>query len=164
MKTVLSVCGGALLLVALAGCSKHREPPFERMDLVSRFFRSVRNGEFSAAAHQGRKLYEMDRNNAFLLHLVTIHESNVFLREAQKSLNSGDIDGALRSLAEGRKKYPDNRTLGWCYSRVTQLRNAKKLITAMEKAQSSADSTPYAFMINSPQRTKKKSVKSATDI
>ena len=138
MKALMKICVCAMLVAAGAGCSKHREPPVERMELVSRFFRSVRNGEFDAAAQQGRKLYTMDRNNSFLLHLVTIHESNVFLRRAQKVLNSGDVDGSLEILAEGRKHYPDNRTLSICYSKVTQLRNARKLIAAMEKAKSSA--------------------------
>jgi len=131
----LGVCA---VFVAMCGCSEHREPPVERLELVARFFRSVRNGEFDVAAQQGRKLYMLDRNNSFLLHLVTIHESNVFLRRAQKALNSGDVDGSLKILDEGRKHYPDNSTLSICYSKVMQLRNAKKLIVAMEKAQSSA--------------------------
>lgn len=126
----------ALLLAA--GCSKHREPPLERMELVSRFFRSVRNGEFETAARQGRKLYAMDRNNSFLLHLVTIHESNVYLRRAQKTLNDGDVGGALKILEEGRKHYPENRTLSMYHTRVSQLRNAKKLLAAMERSNSSA--------------------------
>ena len=138
MRALAKICVCMALVVIAAGCSEHPKPPVERMELVSRFFRSVRNGEFDAAAQQGRKLYTMDRNNSFLLHLVTIHESNVFLRRAQKALNGGDVDGSLEILAEGRKHYPDNRTLSICYSKVTQLRNAKKLIAAMEKARSSA--------------------------
>ena len=138
MRALAKICVCMALVVIAAGCSEHPKPPVERMELVSRFFRSVRNGEFDAAAQQGRKLYTLDRNNTFLLHLVTIHESNVFLRRAQKALNSGDVEGSLRILAEGRKRYPDNRTLGIYYSKVTQLRNAKKLIKAMENARSSA--------------------------
>ena len=139
MRALAKICVCGALAVIGAGCSDdHRKPPVERMELVSRFFRSVRNGEFDAAAQQGRKLYTLDRNNSFLLHLVTIHESNVYLRRAQKALNSGDVDGSLRILAEGKARYPDNRTLGAYYSKVTQLRNAKKLIAAMENAKSSA--------------------------
>lgn len=138
MKAIRFTLGWAILLFVFSGCSEHREPPLERMALVSRFFRSVRTGDFEAAANQGRKLYEMDRNNSFLLHLVTIHESNVFLRRAQKALNSGDVEGALKALEEGRRRYPENRTLVMYHSRITQLRNAKKLIKAMEKAKSSA--------------------------
>lgn len=138
-RTILRrVWCAALLSLCVFGCSEHREPPLERMELVSRFFRSVRTGDFESAARQGRKLYEMDRNNSFLLHLVTIHESNVFLRRAQKALNGGDVEGALKILAEGRRRYPENRTLGIYETKVIQLRNARKLIAAMEKAKSSA--------------------------
>ena len=129
------------LLAALflaSGCSEHRKPPMERLELVSRFFNSVRTGELEAAARQGRKLYDMDHNNSFLLHLVTIHESNVFLRRAQQSLNKGDVEGTLKILAEGRQRYPENRTLSMYEAKVSQLRNAKKLIAAMENAKSSA--------------------------
>lgn len=126
------------LLAASAGCSKHQEPPMERLDLVSRFFRSVRNGDFEAAARQGRKLYAMDSNNAFLLHLVTIHESNVFLRNAQRALNGGNVEKALAILDEGCRRYPENRTLNMYRTRVFQLRNAKKLMRDMELAQSAA--------------------------
>ncbi len=134
----ISVAVCCLMALALTGCSDHREPPMERLDLVSRFFRSVRAGELEAAAQQGRKLYAMDRNNTFLLHLVTIHESNAFLRRAQGELNRGDVHAALRLLDEGRRRYPENRTLNMYYTRVLQLRNAKKLLSAMEKAGSSA--------------------------
>ncbi len=126
------------LLVTAAGCSRHQKPPMERLDLVSRFFRSVRNGEFEAAARQGRKLYAIDRNNAFLLHLVTIHESNVFLRNAQLALNGGNVEQALAILDEGCRRYPENRTLNMYRTRVFQLRNAKKLMRDMELAQSAA--------------------------
>jgi|GEM_PF-801525 len=126
------------LLGAVAGCSEHKAPPLERLELVSRFFRSVRTGEFEAAAQQGRKLYAMDNNNGFLLHLVTIHESNVFLRNAQRALNRGEVEAALRILDDGCRRYPENRTLSMYRTRVSQLRNAKKLMHDMEVAQSAA--------------------------
>lgn len=126
------------LALTVAGCSEHRPLPSERLNLVSRFFRSVRNGDFEAAALQGRKIYELDRNNGFMLHLITIHESNVFLRNAQKELNAGNLEGALRTLDAGCRRYPENRTLNMYRTRVFQLRNAKKLIRDMTRAQNSA--------------------------
>ena len=129
---------GGAVSVALVGCSKHKEPPLERLELVSRFFDSVRKRDFATAARQGQKLYAMDRNNEFLLHLITIHESNFFLRQAQKELNSGNVDGALRILAEGSRNYPDNRTLRMYRTRIIQLRNAKSLIGAMKSARGEA--------------------------
>lgn len=132
---ILSV--SALVLIS-AGCSKHRPLPTERLDLVSRFFRSVRHGDFEAAAQQGRKIYDLDHNNGFMLHLITIHESNVFLRKAQKALNAGDLESALSIMDAGCRRYPENRTLNMYRTRVFQLRNAKKLLRDMARAQSSA--------------------------
>lgn len=132
---ILSI--SALVLIS-AGCSKHRPLPTERLDLVSRFFRSVRHGDFEAAAQQGRKIYDLDHNNGFMLHLITIHESNVFLRKAQKALNAGDLESALRIMDAGCRRYPENRTLNMYRTRVFQLRNAKKLLRDMARAQSSA--------------------------
>ena len=135
-KTVVSV--GVAVSAALVGCSEHKAPPLERLELVSRFFDNVRKRDFEAAAAQGRKIYAMDRNNVFLLHLITIHESNTFLRNAQKELNSGNVDNALRILEEGSRKYPENRTLRMYCTRISQLRNAKSLIAAMENARGEA--------------------------
>ena len=134
----IAVMIGVAVSTALVGCSKHKEPPLERLELVSRFFDSVRKRDFETAARQGQKLYAMDRNNEFLLHLITIHESNFFLRQAQKELNSGNVDGALRVLAEGSRNYPDNRTLRMYRTRIIQLRNAKSLIGAMKSARGEA--------------------------
>ena len=139
MKSVRSLFMPVLMLALISsGCSKHRPLETERLDLVSRFFRSVRNGEFEAAAQQGRKIYDLDRNNGFMLHLITIHESNVFLRNAQKALNAGDLEGAQRIMDAGCRRYPENRTLNMYRTRVFQLRNAKKLLRDMARAKSSA--------------------------
>ena len=132
------ISAGAAAVAALAGCSEHEAPPLERLELVSRFFDNVRKHDFETAAAQGRKLYAMDRKNDFLLHLITIHESNAYLRNAQKELNSGNVDNALRILEEGSRKYPENRTLRTYCTRVSQLRNAKALIAAMENARGEA--------------------------
>lgn len=134
----IAVVIAAAAVATLTGCSKHKEPPFERMELVSRFFDSVRKQDFETAARQGQKLYAMDRNNEFLLHLITIHESNVFLRQAQKELNSGNVDGALKVLSDGSRRYPDNRTLRMYHTRIIQLRNAKSLLAAMKTARGEA--------------------------
>jgi hypothetical protein len=140
MKTAVLIAA-AVSAALLSGCgrkSTRKAPAFERMELVSRFFDSVRHERFSEAANQGRKLYDMDRNNEFLLHLITIHESNDFLRKAQEELNSGNVDAALRVLDQGSRKYPENRTLRMYRTKVSQLRNAKSLIAAMNSAKGEA--------------------------
>lgn len=136
IRTLAAV--SAVVSAVLAGCSEQKAPPLERLDLVSRFFESIRNERFADAAQQGRKLYEMDPNNEFLLHLITIHESNAFLRQAQITLNSGKVDETLRILDEGIARYPENRTLRMYRTKVSQLRNAKSLIAAMKRAKGEA--------------------------
>ncbi len=134
----IAAAAGAVALAAFSGCSDHEEPPVERLDLVSRFFRSVEKGEYEAAAQQGRKIYELDRNNDFMLHLITVHECNIYLLNAQKLLNAGNVNGALRILEDGSRRYPDNRTLGMYHTKLLQLRNAKRLMTAMKNAKGEA--------------------------
>lgn len=138
VKTIAALAA-FIMAAALAGCSDdHQPPPLEQLELVSRFFDSVKNKRFDDAARQGRKLYEMDRNNEFLLHLITIHESNTYLANAQKELNSGDADAALRELNAGLAKYPENSTLNKYRNKIGELRNIKHRIAEMEHAKGEA--------------------------
>ena len=134
----IAIVFGAVVLTALTGCSDHHPAPLARLELVSRFFDSVKNKRFDEAATQWRKIYAMDKNNTFLLALITIHESNVFLEHAQRTLDSGDVDGTLRILDEGSRRYPENRTLRAYHTQVIQLRNAKNLIETMKNAKGEA--------------------------
>ncbi len=131
----------SLFLVALAaaavlsGCSKpHPPPPRERNELVMRFFKSIRNGDCEAAASQGEKIFRIDSNNIFVGRLVAIQQSNAFVQEAQRKLNSGDVEGAIKTIKRGTGTYPDNQRLRLIAVRLAQLRNAKKLLQAMEDA------------------------------
>ncbi len=132
----------AMLLFA-AGCSKAEstDAPLERNELVIRFFDSIRNGNSEAAAIQGKKIYELDSDNDYVINLVTIQESNRFIRQAQKRLNSGDILGAIEELSAGRKLYPANTALRRMHARLRQLRNAPRLFEAMRRAGSPASMT-----------------------
>lgn len=134
LSKVTAIAFAALLLVS-AGCSraKRKEPPLERLELVSRFFESVRNRDFEKAARQGDKLYAMEPND-FLKHLTTIHESNIFMERAQKALDAGDVEEAFRIIEIGHRKYPQNRRLRDAHILLSQLRNAKTLIEAMKNA------------------------------
>ena len=134
-QTKITAVAFAALLLVSAGCSKEmrKEPPLERLELVSRFFESVRNRDFETAARQGDKLYAMENNN-FLKHLTTIHESNIFIERAQKALDYGDVEEAFRIIEIGHKKYPQNRRLRDAHILLSQLRNAKTLIDAMKNA------------------------------
>ncbi|MBO5899968.1 MAG: hypothetical protein J6Q80_04465 [Lentisphaeria bacterium] len=103
-----------------------------------RFFASMRKGDHASAVQQGVKLYALDKSQEAVIQLVMLEQANQYVEEAQKALNSGDLNRALSVLSEGMKKYPENMALPQHYRRVRQLRNVKALIEAMERAKNSA--------------------------
>ena len=136
---------GAAALTVLSGCEEHKQPPLERLKLVSRFFDSVRNRKFDEAASQGGKIYSLDRNNDFMPSLIAICESNIVLAEVQKKLQSGDVDEALRVLEEGQKKYPRNSKLRICHAQLVRFRDVtKELAAKMGKARGESATLPAA--------------------
>ena len=134
----LILCCAAAALPVLPGCGrKAPPPPTERMELVARFFESVKNNDSSAAMRQGVKLRSLDRHNESIARLVEIQQCNSYIGTAQKMVNAGDIAGAVSILEQGVRIYPDNITLRELLPRVRQLRNAKNLIGGMRQAANS---------------------------
>lgn len=128
------------LTACAAGCGKvHPPPPLERNSLILRFFNSMTIADAAAASEQGKKLRQMDHANDNIVKLITIQQSNAYLRRAQGEINAGNIEKAMEILNEGVKTYPDNRDLSRQRSRVRQLRNAKMLLDNMKGAKDSAD-------------------------
>lgn len=129
------LCG----IVVFCGCEKpHPPPPVASTELMVRFFASMRKGDHASAVQQGVKLYALDKSQEAVIQLVMLEQANQYVEEAQKALNSGDLNRALSVLSEGMKKYPENMALPQHYRRVRQLRNVKALIDAMERAKNSA--------------------------
>jgi len=131
----VAAAAGALFA---SGCDRHPAPPLERTDLVLRFFRSIRNGDFQSAARQGDKIHQLDNYNTAVKRLVAIQEGNSYIRRAQEALNRGDIAAARAALEEGCRHFPGNRNLMMLAAKVRQLRNAEKLLANMKKAKSSS--------------------------
>lgn len=131
-----AAAAGAMLFAA--GCGEHPAPPLERTDLVLRFFRSIRNGDFHSAARQGDKIHQLDNYNSSVMKLIAIQEGNSYIRRAQEALNRGDVTAARLALEEGARQFPGNRNLVMLGGKVRQLRNAEKLLRNMEKAKSSS--------------------------
>lgn len=127
------------LLGALSGCGKsYPAPPTERNSLILRFFDSMSRGDAAAASEQGAKLRAMDPGNDYIIKMVSVQQSNVFLQRAQGEINAGNIGRALEILDEGVKTYPENRELARQRGRVRQLRHAKMLLGEMSEAKNSA--------------------------
>lgn len=138
MKTFrLPVLTGILTLL-FAGCSDEPPPlPTGRAELVIRFFQSVKNNDVNSAMRQGIKLRSLDKHNENIVRLVEIQQCNAYINEAQKAVNSGDINKAVAVLRQGVTQYPDNVTLRELLPRVRQLRNARSLLEGMKKASNS---------------------------
>ena len=137
-NTVIYLITAAVCLLAW-GCSKpHPEPPTEKLALTVRFFESIRSGDSAAAARQGRKLYALAPENEQILRLVTIQESNDAVGNAQKLIRLGRINEALPVVAAAIKQYPANRNLKAAFPKLTQLRNAEKLLVSMQNAKNSS--------------------------
>jgi hypothetical protein len=122
-------------MAALTGCDKsHPAPPSERNALILRFFNSMGNGDAAAASEQGEKLRKMDIGNEYIVKLISVQQSNKFLRRAQREVNAGNIDKALEILNEGVKAYPTNRDLARQRAKIRHLRHAKELLQNMQAA------------------------------
>ena len=135
-KTEFAVLAAGALF-AVCGCGrKHPAPPTERGELVLRFFRSMEQGDAAAASEQGGKLRAMDSGNDYLEKLISIQQSNAYLKRAQEALNGGDADGALKALDEGIRVYPMNAALKQARRDVRALRNVPVLIAGLRQARS----------------------------
>ena len=83
----LILCCAAAALPVLPGCGrKAPPPPTERMELVARFFESVKNNDSSAAMRQGVKLRSLDRHNESIARLVEIQQCNSYIGTGAPSL------------------------------------------------------------------------------
>ena len=127
-----------LLVFCLCGCGEEAPPPpTEKAELVTRFFTSISNNDVNSAMRQGVKLRSLDKHNESIIRLVEIQQCNAYIEEAQKKLNSGNIDGAISVLRKGVQLNPENVALREMLPRVRQLKNAKKLIRGMKTASTS---------------------------
>ena len=128
-----------LFLFALSGCRREVPvPPVERNDLTIRFFRSLRNNEGDAAALQGQKLYAMEKRNYFLLRLIEIQQANKCVRNAQRHLNAGQLELAVKEIEAGLRRFPENRELFKNLDTLRKLRYAPKYFSDMRQTSNPA--------------------------
>ncbi|MBE6384673.1 MAG: hypothetical protein E7048_03300 [Lentisphaerae bacterium] len=129
------LCLAFLFLLVLPGCRREAPvPPTERNDLTIRFFRSLRNNEGEAAALQGQKLLEMEKRNYFLQRLIEIQQANRCTRNAQRHLNAGHLESAIKEIQSGLRRFPGNRELLKSLDQLRKLRYAGKYIAEMRYA------------------------------
>ena len=142
MKKLITIFSTLVLFSAVipsGGCSKPHKPlHMERIALTVRFFESIAARNSAAAARQGKKLYAINPSQEYILRLVSIQESNDAVGNAQNLIRQGRINEALPVVALAAKQYPDNRTLVTAYPKLIQLRNAEKLLKAMDRAKNAS--------------------------
>ncbi|MBE6377769.1 MAG: hypothetical protein E7051_02995 [Lentisphaerae bacterium] len=140
MKNFILFTMLATAVALLCGCEdkKHTPPPMERVSLVVRFFNSMKYKDSSAAVRQGQNIFSLDRSQNNVRTLIHIQESNEAVVEAQKLIDSGNINGALGIIVKTLALYPQNNTLENARAKLRQLRNAEQLLAAMQKARSSS--------------------------
>ena len=133
MKYLLSLFFPAALF--FSGCTPNvPSPPTEQNDLVVRFFRSLRNNAGAEAALQGQKLYTMDKRNYFLLKLISVQQANSYISNAQRAINAGKLEDAIKELQNGIRRFPANAELHNQLDKLRKLRHAERLFIAMRSA------------------------------
>ena len=111
----------------VAGCGRdYPPPPSERNQLVLRFFDAMKNHDAAAASTQGEKLQALKYEQ--VEKLIVVQQSNHYVQQAQKSLSSGDVEGALKAVEEGIR----------IRGMLRRLRNAPMLFETMRNAKDSS--------------------------
>ena len=135
----LNIWTALLAAITFCGCNEeHQPPPLEQMELTARFFQSVENQRADAAIRQAEKLLSLDPDASYIKNLIAIQQANDTITAAQQALNRNDVQRAVEIIRAGRRKHTGNRTFSEVYPKVSQLRNAQKLFTALKRAKNAS--------------------------
>ncbi len=109
---LMSLCCG-LLLCVISGCGGDNvpDPPMAYSRLVVELFESLEKEDYQLAAEQIGRLKALDPENSFLSKLQENQYCNVFVAAAQKKLDAGELEEALRIVSQGSELYPFNRNM-----------------------------------------------------
>ena len=139
-RIIFALCT-LVLVVSAAGCRKERPKVavrFDQLELTSRFFESVAAGKSEQAIRQGEKIYILNPNADYIPDLIGMLQSNRAIALAVRLVANDRINDALQVVRKASARYEGNRELATVNTKLSQLRNAKKLIAAMDKAKSSS--------------------------
>ena len=134
-----NIATAVLTAILFCACDKpHQAPPLEQMELTARFFKSIENKRSDAAVRQAQKLLSLDPDATYITNFIAIQEANDTIAAAQNALDRGDINKAVEIIRSGRRKHTENQTFSEVYPKVFQLRNARKLFKAMQRAKNAS--------------------------
>lgn len=139
-------CGLTALSLALAvamlcsGCSgrKAPEPPKLKSELLMEIYSAMDKGDHKSALNKVLRLREIDKNSVFLTELESIERNNMYLVEARRLLDAGDIDAASSLLDGAIKRHGQHDELLEAKASIASLAEISALIDSLKRPKSAA--------------------------
>ncbi|MFA6102780.1 MAG: hypothetical protein WCV67_15280 [Victivallaceae bacterium] len=128
-----------VVLAGVAGCGKKEvpDPPLSRNRLTVDMFKSLEEDKHEQAIEKIIKLKAVDTENVFMAELEESEVSNIYMSTVQQQLNAGDIDAAIRTVDNARKRHGLYRSLIQADAELKKLRSLQESIGNMLQAESS---------------------------
>lgn len=128
-----------IMLAGIAGCGKKEipDPPLSQIRLVSDIFKNLDENKHEQAIDKIIKLKAIDPENAFLSEVEENEVNNIYLSTVQQQLNSGDVNAALKTIDQARKKHGLYRSLMQADAELKNLRALQESVARMQQAESS---------------------------
>lgn len=135
-----TACGfAALALAAIAGCGKQPipDPPRSRSRLTIEIFKDLELNRHEPAAEKIVKLKAVDPENVFLAELEENEVCNIYMDTIQRQLNAGDIDAAIKTVEQARRKHGLYRGLIQVEVELKKLKELQEAVNNMRQAEQS---------------------------
>ncbi len=120
---MIRLAAAVLIVLVISGCfdDKARDPQLTNLRLTSDLLDSLSKKDHKAAAIQAAKLKAIIPESTFLSQLEESEISNIYIIEAQKLLDKGDLKGGLKIINKGLGEHPMNRHLQKCRRQLVRL-------------------------------------------
>ena len=128
-----------IMLAGMAGCGKKEipDPQLSQIRLVSDIFKNLADNKHEQAINRIIKLKAIDPENVFLAELEENEVNNIYLSTVQEQLNAGDVNAALKTIDQARKKHGLYRSLMQADAELKNLRALQESTARMQQAESS---------------------------
>ncbi|MHB9138379.1 MAG: hypothetical protein ACYC4Q_03130 [Victivallaceae bacterium] len=128
-----------IMLAGIAGCGKKDipDPPLSQNRLVSDVFKDLADNKHEQAIDKIIKLKAIDPENVFLAELEENEVNNIYMNTVQQQLDAGNVNAALKTIEQARKKHGLYRSLMQVDAELKNLRSLQEAVTRMQQAESS---------------------------
>jgi hypothetical protein len=142
-KTILLINIFCLVLLFLiTGCDNSRqapEPPHAEAALVIELLSSLKNKDYKLAEKKLKRFRGIDVDDIYLENIQIRIRNNLLIAKAQQLLNSGDINGSIKSLNQKISVEGQNSALVGALNQLGMLKNIKLLTDNILNAKKSRD-------------------------